>query len=219
MRTRTATVAVSCAAVLLPVSSMGSAAGMEMSSWTEASRSVAGSPSHHPRAASVHGAADFRMTFAPDKDVRHFEFNARAKPYTRPKPGAPDGLPTDAVGTVKISHYVAGQKLTVRAEGVVDCLVTAPGTATLTAKIVRADGLVKDWVGQRLGFSVLDSGRRHDRVGLSWVVSNSDQNEDGEWTEGRVGTCMAPAPFAPVTKGNYTVRHAELAPPPAQQGR
>ncbi len=161
------------------------------------------------KVARVSGAADFMLPFHPDDDVRHFAFDATATPYTRPIPGAPQGLPTDARGTVEISHYVAALKQTIRAEGTVDCLVTAPGTATLTAKITRADEPIQDWVGQRLGFSVQDNGR-HDRVGLSWTVVNLNQNPQGEWEESPVGTCMAPAPFAPVTKGDYKVRHVEL---------
>jgi hypothetical protein len=168
-----------------------------------------------PKVARVSGAADFMLPFHPDDDVRHFAFDATATPYTRPLPGAPQGLPTDARGTVEISHYVAALNQTVRAEGTVDCLVTAPGTATLTAKITRADEPIQDWVGKRLGFSVQDNGR-HDRVGLSWTVVNLNQNPKGEWEESPVGTCMAPAPFAPVTKGDYQVRHGEL--PQAPKG-
>ncbi|NIK54301.1 hypothetical protein [Kribbella shirazensis] len=166
-----------------------------------------------PKVASVSGSADFMLPFYPDDDVRHVDFDATAAPYSRPFPGVPTGLPTDARGTVKISHYVAATKTTFRAEGTVDCLVTAPGVATLTAKITRADEIVKDWVGKRLGFSVQDNGR-HDRIGLSWTVVNLTQNATNEWEESPVGTCMAPAPFAPVTKGNYKVRHANLAPIP-----
>jgi hypothetical protein len=166
-----------------------------------------------PKAARVTGAADFMLPFAPDDDVRHFAFDATAAPYTRPIPGAPIGLPTDARGTVQISHYVAAWKQTIRAEGTVDCLVTGPGVASLTAKITRADEPVKDWVGKRLGFSVLDNGK-HDRVGLSWTVVNLTQNASGQTEEAPVGTCMAPAPFAPVTKGDYKVRHVELPPLP-----
>ncbi|WP_020576787.1 hypothetical protein [Actinopolymorpha alba] len=162
------------------------------------------------KVARVTGAADFMLPFYPDQDVRHFDFDATATPYTRPIPGAPKGLPTDARGTVKISHYVAAWKKTFHAEGTVDCLVTAPGMATLTAKITKADQPVQEWVGKRLGFSVQDNGR-HDRVGLSWTVVNLDQNAKGEWEEAPVGTCMAPAPFAPVTKGNYKVQHVDLA--------
>ncbi|MCB5164724.1 hypothetical protein LG634_07730 [Streptomyces bambusae] len=32
--------------------------------------------------------------------------------------------------------------------------------------------------------------------------------------EAEVGTCMAPAPYAPVVKGGYTVTHGELPPLP-----
>ncbi|MET9268535.1 hypothetical protein [Kribbella sp. NPDC003557] len=166
-----------------------------------------------PKVARVSGGADFMLPFGPDDDVRHFDFDATAAPYSRPIPGAPIGLPSDANGTVKISHYVAAWKKTIRAEGTVDCLVTAPGVASLTAKITKADEPVQDWVGKRLGFSVQDNGR-HDRVGLSWTVVNLQQGASGQWEEAPVGTCMAPAPFAPVTKGDYKVRHVDLPPLP-----
>lgn len=190
--------------VLLAVTAAGLTAGLTADARAEPAA---------PKLARVTGAADFMLPFSPDDDIRHFAFDATAAPYTRPFPGAPKGLPTDARGTVEISHYVAAWKQTFRAEGTVDCLVTAPGVATLTAKITRADEPVQDWVGKRLGFSVQDLGRR-DRVGLSWTVVNATQEPTGEWQEAPVGTCMAPAPFAPVTKGDYQVRHAELLQPP-----
>ncbi|MFI0355124.1 hypothetical protein [Actinomadura sp. 9N407] len=172
-----------------------------------------------PKTASVQGSAEFRLTFWPDKDVRSFTFDARATPYTRPMPGAPHGLPSDATGTVKVSHYLDSEDKTVRFEAVVDCMTTSPGNAALTAKVVRGDDEVKEWVGKRLGFSVQDAGKDHkgrsqDRVGLSWVVGNAVENDKGEWVEGTVGTCQAPAAFAPVTRGGYTVKHAEMVPAP-----
>lgn len=212
LSTRTRTILLAAAAVVM--------AGGTTTAYAAAPQDKPGTgPAAEPGRASVRGAADFRMTFAPDKDVRHFEFDARATPYTRPFPGAPHGLPSDAAGTVKVSHYLARQNITVRFEAAVDCMITSPGYAALTAKVVRADAPVRDWLGKRLGFSVQDAGRdtpghARDRVGLSWVVGNADEDESGNVIEGRVGTCQAPAPFAPVTRGGYTVRHADLAPPP-----
>ncbi|MFC4021459.1 hypothetical protein ACFOW4_26450 [Micromonospora sp. GCM10011542] len=173
----------------------------------------AGATRQAPRAASVDGAGEVRLTFAPDRDVRSFTFEARAIPYSRPIPGAPHGLPTDATGTVRVAHRIAADGVTVRFAARVDCLVTAARTATLTAVVTEADVLAADLVGRRLGFSVYD-GPGGDRVGFSWAVVNADQGPDGQWREGTVGTCMAPAPFAPVTDGGYLVRHAELLPPP-----
>jgi hypothetical protein len=172
-----------------------------------------------PQTASVKGSAEFRLTFAPDQDVRSFTFDARAKPYSRPFPLAPKGLPSDATGTVKVSHYVVSMKQTVRFEAAVDCMTTSPGNAALTARVVRADDVVKDWVGKRLGFSVQDAGKdgkghSRDRVGLSWVVGNVVENDKGEPVEGTVGTCQAPAAFAPVTSGGYTVKHVDMVPAP-----
>ncbi|MER7763525.1 hypothetical protein [Streptomyces sp. NPDC097619] len=164
--------------------------------------------------ARVTGSARFTLPYYPDSDVRAFGFDARAVPYSKPQPGIPTGLPTDAVGTVRISHYFAAEKKTVTAEGTVDCLVTGPHTATLTAVIDRVDEGGPEWVGKRLGFSVYDGGqergRSSDRVGFSWNGVNLLPKEGQRPAEAEIGTCMAPAPYAPVTKGGYTVRHAEL---------
>ncbi|MFI6518414.1 hypothetical protein ACIBF1_22860 [Spirillospora sp. NPDC050679] len=167
------------------------------------------------RAAKVTGSGEFRLTFYPDDDIRSFTFDAQAVPYTRPIPGYPQGMPTDARGTVKIYHWVRANGMTIEAEAAVDCLSTSPGYAAFTAKITKTDEDTREWLGRRLGFSVQDAGRdargrTRDRVGLSWIVSNMDQDAQGQWHEAKVGTCMAPAPFAPVTKGGFTVRHAEL---------
>ncbi|MEU7134705.1 hypothetical protein [Streptomyces sp. NPDC046261] len=167
-----------------------------------------------PELASVKGAASFMLPFFPDDDVRSFTFDAQAAPYSKPLPGVPTGLPTDARGTVKVSHYFAKTGVTATAEGTVDCLVTGPRTATLTAVITKVGPGGPDWVGMRLGFSVLDGGKdkgtSKDRVGFSWAVANMVPHGDKEPTSAEVGTCMAPAPYAPVTKGGYTVEHAEL---------
>jgi hypothetical protein len=168
----------------------------------------------HAAGARVTGSAEFVLPFSPDDDVRKFVFDVRAAPYTRPLPGLPSGSPADATGTVAVSHMVAANHQTVTLEAVVDCLITSPGTATVTAIVTRADEPVRDWIGKRIGFSVYDGGRRGDRVGFTWALSG-DQNDAGEWGPARIGTCVAPAPFAPVTHGDYTVRHADLTPPPA----
>ncbi|MFC7531748.1 hypothetical protein [Actinoplanes sp. GCM10030250] len=166
--------------------------------------------------ARVSGSAEFVLPYGRDGDVRSFAFDARSVPYSRPIPieGGENGSPADAEGTVRVSHWVAEQDLTVRFEAAVDCMITSPGHATLTAIVTRADELAKDFVGKRVGFSVQDGGRAGDRVGFTWSAS-ADQDENGQWGEARVGTCLAPAAFATVTRGNYTVRHAELTAPPA----
>ncbi|MCA2215045.1 hypothetical protein [Jidongwangia harbinensis] len=167
----------------------------------------------HRAPARVTGSAEFALPFWPDDDVRAFAFDATAVPYSRPVTGLPTGSPADATGTVRVSHRLAADGVTVRFEAAVDCLITSPGHATLTAVVTRADEPVRDWVGTRVGFSVQDRDRGPDRVGFTWSVS-ADQNEAGEWGAARVGTCLAPAPFATVTRGGYTVRHADLTPPP-----
>ncbi|WP_440556346.1 hypothetical protein ACSP97_04175 [Streptomyces sp. SCPE 10] len=154
----------------------------------------------------------------PDADVRSFTFDAHADPYSSPLPGIPTGLPTDARGTVKVSHYSADRNVTYTAEGHVDCLVTGPRTATLTAVITKVGPGGPPWMGKRLGFSVYDGGddkgHYRDRVGFSWEMVNLLPGGTGAPSEAEVGTCMAPAPYAPVVKGGYTVRHADLPPAP-----
>lgn len=168
--------------------------------------------------ASVTGSAEFVLPYYQDDDVRAFSFDAHAAPYSQPLPGIPTGLPTDAHGTVRVSHYDAERNTTYTSEGRVDCLVTGPNTATLTAVITEVSPGGPDDLGKRVGFSVYDGGkdkrRSDDRVGFSWNGVNLLPGSDTEPAEAPVGTCMAPAPYAPVTKGGYTVRHAELPPVP-----
>ena len=191
------------------------AAGTVLVATGQAAQSApAPQPANVTGAAKVTGAAEFTLPYAPDDDVRRFSFDVRATPYTRPLPGLPTGSPADATGTVRVSHRVAGTGVTVRFEAAADCLITSPGNATLTAVVTRADDVIKDRVGKRVGFSVQDAGRGPDRVGFSWSLS-ADQNEAGEWGAARIGTCLSTAPFAPVTRGELHVRHAELTPPPA----
>jgi hypothetical protein len=167
------------------------------------------------RVARVTGSAEFTLPFSPDDDVRRFTFDAKAAPFTRPFPGRPQGNPMDATGTVRVYHHVPGAGITVTFEAAVDCMITSPGFAGLTGVVTRADEPVKDWVGKRVGFSVQDGGRggRNDRAGYTWSMS-ATQDENGTWIQAPVGTCMILAPFAPVTRGDFTVRHAELKPDP-----
>ncbi|MEU0159404.1 hypothetical protein ABZ154_11340 [Streptomyces sp. NPDC006261] len=178
--------------------------------------------SPRPVRASVVGSAEFVLPYHQDKDVRSFTFDARAAPYSRPLPGIPGGLPTDARGTVEVSHYSAERDITYTSKGRVDCLVTGVRTATLTAVITEVSPGGPPTVGNRVGFSVYDGGdgkdegkgRSKDRVGFSWNGVNLLPNGSTPPEDAPVGTCMAPAPYAPVTKGGYAVAHAELPPPP-----
>ncbi|MCP2343224.1 hypothetical protein [Actinomadura rupiterrae] len=168
-----------------------------------------------PATASITGRADFVLPYVKDADVRSFEFNVQGAPWTKPLPypHMERGLPTDARGTVTVRHYSAAGKHTYWAVGEVDCLVTGPHTASVTALMRKVDPALpgaKQLIGKRVGFSVYDGGKRGDRVGLSWDAMNFWNGKPGGMGENPVGTCMAPAPFAPVTKGGYTVRHAEL---------
>ncbi|MFD4909484.1 hypothetical protein [Kitasatospora purpeofusca] len=164
------------------------------------------------RPASVSGKARVSYAFSPDDEI-WFTIDARAKPYSRPLPGtkAPDGLPTDAVGTVRYSHRVAATGVVYNAVAEVDCLSTGGPVATLTAVVTTSD------IGnanERIGLSVYrGSGRDGDRLGFSWGVANLDMGPDQKPYQPVVGTCMAPAPFAPVLRGGFSVHHVELEAP------
>ncbi|MDY0812219.1 hypothetical protein [Kitasatospora purpeofusca] len=163
------------------------------------------------RPASVSGSGRIWYAFSPDDEI-WFTVDARAKPYSRPLPGtkSPNGLPTDAVGTVRYSHRVAATGETFSAEAEVDCLSTGGPVATLTAVISSDAGNSKE----RIGLSVYQgSARDGARLGFSWGVANLDMDADQKPYQPVVGTCMAPAPFAPVLRGGYTVRHVELEAP------
>lgn len=167
------------------------------------------------RNASVHGKARISYIESLDHDIR-FSVHAEQRPFTRPLPGlAPLGLATDAVGTLTFSHSAPGGGDAGWAEARVDCLVTSPRTATLTAVVTRSN--VTE-VGSRLGISVQQgAGREPDRLGFSWGVVNVDPgnaDDHGSPVMPQPGTCMAPAPFTTVIKGGYEVVHAEITKTP-----
>ncbi|MFJ3959823.1 hypothetical protein [Streptomyces sp. NPDC090036] len=167
-----------------------------------------------PKLAAVHGAASILYVYAADDDIR-FTVDAEAAPFSRPlnHPRARNGMPTDARGKVTFSHHSPEHGETRSAEAEVDCLVTGGRTATLTAVITSGDAAD---VGRRIGISVQDGQRGEpDRLGFSWGVANMDVQPDGTPTQPTVGTCMAPAPFAEVTGGGFSVTPGRLAPLPA----
>ncbi|MFB8205956.1 hypothetical protein [Kitasatospora purpeofusca] len=166
------------------------------------------------RPASVSGKGRISYAFSPEDEI-WFTVDAHAKPYSRPLPGtdAPDGLPTDAVGTVHYSHRVAATGVVYSAEAAVDCLSTGGPVATLTAVVTTSDTGNAD---QRIGLSIYrGSDRDGARLGFSWGVANLDMGPDQKPYQPVVGTCMAPAPFAPVIRGGFTVHHVELEAPKA----
>lgn len=222
-RARAITGAIAVAALLVAVGGCASSSPVAVAGAVSPAAGTAGlSASPSPGAVSpaavagVGGSARITYAYSPDDDIR-FTFEVEAAPFSRPLPGAPQGLPSDARGTVRISHHVAAVDRTVTSEAAVDCLVTGDRTASFSAIVTRADPEVADTIGKRQGFSVLDGGSpdHPDRVGFSWGVANLDTDATGQAVEGRVGTCMAPAPFAPVATGDFTVRPAELPPLPA----
>ncbi|MGW1789798.1 hypothetical protein ACWCO0_13070 [Streptomyces tubercidicus] len=194
-------------AVLAALTGVTPAASAAPSGAAEASTAPAG-------LARVSGQARVFYVYSPRDDIR-FSVDAKAAPFSRPVDGLPQGMPTDARGTVTISHWSPEKKQGRRAEAAVDCLATGGDTATLSAVVTKSED--PDEIGERLGFSVKSGGPGKGRFGFSWAVSNVDV-VDGKAVFPHVGTCMAPAPFASVTKGGFKVRHAELPPLPTGWG-
>ncbi|MGW4233219.1 hypothetical protein ACWEF9_28795 [Streptomyces sp. NPDC004980] len=168
------------------------------------------------KTASVHGEARISYVESINDDIR-FTIHAEQTPFTRPVlPNAPEGLFTDARGTLKFSHTPRGGA-TGWAEARVDCLVTSGRTATLTAIVTKSN---VEEAGARLGISVQQGGKGEpDRLGFSWGVVNVDPgnvDENGWPVRPQAGTCMAPAPFTTVITGGFEVVHAEISKSPAQ---
>ncbi|MFJ2102938.1 hypothetical protein ACIOHR_37955 [Streptomyces anulatus] len=168
------------------------------------------------KTASVHGEARISYIESIDDDIR-FTIHAEQTPFTRPvPPKAPEGLSTDARGSLKFSHTPRGGA-TGWAEAQVDCLVTSGRTATLTAVVTKSN---VEEIGARLGISVQQGGKGEpDRLGFSWGVVNVDPehvDENGLPVRPQAGTCMAPAPFTTVIKGGFKVVHAEITKSPGQ---
>ncbi|MGW8945423.1 hypothetical protein [Streptomyces koyangensis] len=177
--------------------------------------SVASVASEPAKAASVHGEARISYIESIHDDIR-FTIHAEQTPFTRPMPPtAPEGLSTDARGTLKFSHTRG--EVTGWAEAKVDCLVTSGRTAALTAVVTKSN---VEEPGARLGISVQQGGKGEPgRLGFSWGVVNVDPenvDENGQLVRPRAGSCMAPAPFTTVIKGGFKVVHAEITKSPAQ---
>ncbi|WP_405614752.1 hypothetical protein [Streptomyces sp. NBC_01508] len=194
------------------------ASAASASAASDASAASAGKkPAKKPaKNASVHGAARISYIESINDDIR-FTIHAEQTPFTRPlPPKAPDGLSTDARGTLKFSHTPSGGAAG-WAEARVDCLVTSGRTATLTAVVTKSN---VNEAGTRLGISVQQGGKGEpDRLGFSWGVANVDPgnvDENGQLISPPVGTCMAPAPFTTVIKGGFKVVHAEIIKSPEQ---
>ncbi|MFF0745710.1 hypothetical protein ACFYVL_35490 [Streptomyces sp. NPDC004111] len=156
------------------------------------------------------GAGKLWYVESADHDIR-FGVNAVGVPFSRPVPGIPAGMATDARGTVRFSHLVPGAKKPMRAVADVDCLVTSGRTATLTAIIRSSDAHEK---GTRIGISVQQGEHgAPDRLGFSWGQANLDteaRDAEGNVMLSEVGTCMAPAPFTKVVEGGFRVVHADV---------
>ncbi|RPF44114.1 hypothetical protein EDD96_0632 [Streptomyces sp. Ag109_G2-6] len=210
-RRRIAGGAVAAATVFAALSGPSSFASATDAASSSGSAPASASANKPDGPAKVSGQGRIFYTYAPDDDIR-FTVDATAAPFSRPVDTLPKGMPTDARGTVTISHWVAETNETRTAEAAVDCLVTGGDTATLTAVITKS--VDPEEIGTRYGFSVKSGGPGRGRFSFSWGVGNLDV-VDGKPVMPRVGTCMAPAPFAPVTEGGFKVTHADLPALPA----
>ncbi|MFF4577448.1 hypothetical protein ACFY15_03430 [Streptomyces sp. NPDC001373] len=169
-----------------------------------------------PKVASVHGGGTVSYPYVPKEHDIRITVDAEQVPWSRPfqGEGGDQGMPVDARGTVTVYHAMPDQNFTAVAEARVDCLVTGGKTAVVTAVVTSSN---VGWEGKRIGISVQDGERgAPDRVGFSWGIANVDVKPDGTAEAPRVGTCMAPAPFAEVVKGGFKVTSAPLAPRPAK---
>ncbi|QES49934.1 hypothetical protein DEJ50_21000 [Streptomyces venezuelae] len=170
------------------------------------------------RTASVHGGGRIFYPYSATHEIR-FTVEAEGAPWSRGYPGTKleKGSPTDARGRVTIHHRVPasetedGKEFTAVSEARVDCLVTGNRSATLTAVVETSN---VGTAGERIGISIEDGrGREPDRLGFSWGVGNAHVVE-GKLVQPDTGTCMAPAAFARVVEGGFSVAAAPLAPQP-----
>ncbi|MFH8382370.1 hypothetical protein ACH4E7_15700 [Kitasatospora sp. NPDC018058] len=180
-------------------------AGLALAALTAPAPAVAKDSGDASGPARVTGSARILYGIVPDDEI-WFTIDAEGAPHSHPLPGLPNGLPTDARGTVHFSHRTASGDFR-EADATVDCLATGGPVATLTAVITKSNGMT---VGDRIGLSIYDAhGHGKDRLGFSWGVGNADVDKDGHLYQPVVGTCMALAPFAPVTRGGYTVHSVD----------
>lgn len=109
------------------------------------------------------------------------------------------GEPGKSSGRFHVNHLTEEGKLVADFDGKVDCVSREGDLAVLTGVIERADipGFPVNVVGRRVGFSVRDVPRGHDRIGWSWGYGGFEQD---------VLPCTGPIPFFETSTGGYLVR-------------
>lgn len=142
-----------------------------------------------PDEPSLTGSAKLKRK--PGDDV-HFSFNAH-------------GFAEKARGTFYVSHHM-GKDWGGYFKGRIDCLLTGGPVAVATGVVTEshfeaAPGLpqIGDLKGKRFGFTVLDDGKKGDRLGYSWALDGLPEKS--------VGPCQGSAPFETLEKGNFKVHH------------
>ncbi|KAB2341301.1 hypothetical protein [Actinomadura rudentiformis] len=114
-----------------------------------------------------------------------------------------DGNPLKAKGRFRVTHKTATGGPFADFRGEIDCLVAGGKTAVVTG-VIKEGGISAmpgvDVIGKRVGFTISDEGRRHDRIGWSWAVAGFES----------VPQCMSTAPFFQTTTGDYRVGGTSL---------
>ncbi|WP_051167628.1 hypothetical protein [Actinoplanes sp. N902-109] len=146
-----------------------------------------------PGSGSLHGSG--RVVFPPTPaDEVWFSVDAHA--IYAAADGGP--FPSRSWGTMRVSHrFTDPEPADVWYTLTVDCLMTGGHTATVTGIVNAAAPGAENLIGQRIGFSVADLGRR-DEVGFQVGA----------------GECTAPATYFSVVEGGYQVRDGDHWPAP-----
>ncbi|MEU4623939.1 hypothetical protein AB0G04_28690 [Actinoplanes sp. NPDC023801] len=144
-----------------------------------------------PDVARLHGSA---LVFYPPSPADEVRFTVDA--YARY--GGLGPWPVRSWGTAHLSHHSPAQNYTVWYSMRVDCLMTGGDTATVTGEVLDASPNAAGWIGDRVGFSVTDRGRR-DRVGMTGLLSPYPDDSPAP------RKCTAPAAYSTVVGGGYTV--------------
>ncbi|GAA3977477.1 hypothetical protein GCM10023085_69870 [Actinomadura viridis] len=146
-----------------------------------------------PKEAAVTGSAQVLYVPSPEDDVR-LTFDAHATYGEGP-------VPTGTRGTVRVFHHFVAPGMKVWAEADVDCVMATGRIATVTAVVGKTSPeLAEVWMGRRIGFTVLDTGRRGDQVGMAGPLENVPRCLGAK-------PYLGPTPFSLLRQGDLKLRH------------
>lgn len=142
-----------------------------------------------PTQFSVEGAAGGKLPFPGwEGHTVRFTFDAH-------------GVPGQTTGTFRVQHWLPDGVPFADFAGHVDCVSSLNGLAILTG-VIDSGGVPglpgTDVTGRRVGFSVQDMPRGHDRLGWSWAVGGFAAD---------ALPCTGPIPFMETSgRGGFVVR-------------